>query len=349
MATFGPVNKKIWDTVTVDTDKKVQFRDTGVYVQSSSDGVLTLSSDGNTATAITLSASSGGVTVTGDLAVSGDFTFGDVATDNLIIDGDLRISDDRFLHFGTGEDVSLEYDENGGDTLIVTGASWQWGVDGTGVDVTWYGATSGSYLQWDESADQLLLVGGVNLVGGTSGTPITHTANTDKLSEFNVTNSGTSGNYEPFLWATTTTGAGMTGGRAKFTLTANAALGSWSNALKAETIYGVSGSTTGLGSAFVAELSLSAGTTSGTYAPLELELNIGSGASLGTRTSFGYFSVQGADVTEMDDNGYLLSINGLTASSGKLFQSNTAADATHALRIDIGGTDYYIMLTNQAA
>jgi hypothetical protein len=180
---------------------------------------------------------------------------------------------------------------------------------------------------------------------------LAHTAVTDKLSAWyvtcNTTNAGTS--YEPFLLSTTLTGAGQVGGRARFFMTSNVALGSWSNALKAEVTYGSTGSTTGLGSAFVAEMTLSAGTTAGTYAPLEVELNIGSGASLGTRTAFGYFSVQGADVTNMDDTGYLFSINGLSAASGKLFQTNTATDASHALRIDIGGTDYFIMLTNSGA
>lgn len=74
---------------------------------------------------------SGDATVTGDLTVSGDFTFGNAATDNLIVKGDLRIIDDRYLHFGTGEDVSFEYDEDGDDVLKVTGADiWVVGQSG---------------------------------------------------------------------------------------------------------------------------------------------------------------------------------------------------------------------------
>lgn len=52
-------------------------------------------------------------TIVGDLTVKGTLNFGDAATDDLIVNGDLRINDDRFLHFGTDEDVSFEYDENG--------------------------------------------------------------------------------------------------------------------------------------------------------------------------------------------------------------------------------------------
>ena len=77
-------------------------------------------------------------------------------------------------------------------------------------------------------------------------------------------------------------GAGADGGRAKFDMSTNVALGSFSNALKAEVTYGASGRTTGLGSAFVAEMTLSAGTSSGTYAPIEIELNMGTSGSTGT-------------------------------------------------------------------
>ena len=43
------------------------------------------------------------------------------------------------------------------------------GVNDTGHDVTFYGATSGAYMLWDESADDLLLVGaaGLNVAGST--------------------------------------------------------------------------------------------------------------------------------------------------------------------------------------
>jgi hypothetical protein len=57
------------------------------------------------------------------------------------------------------------------------------------------------------------------------------------------------------------TGAGGVGGRTLLQVNADAALGSFTNALKAITVYGASGSTSGLGSAFVAELTLSAGTS----------------------------------------------------------------------------------------
>ena len=102
---------------------------------------------------------------------------------------------------------------------------------------------------------------------------------TDDGNTITTTNTATSGTYQPLVVDTTMSGAGADGGRSKFAMSTNVALGSFSNALKAEVTYGASGRTTGLGSAFVTEMSLSAGTSSGTYAPLEIELNVPSGAS----------------------------------------------------------------------
>ncbi len=40
--------------------------------------------------------------------------------------GDIAIPDDTRLTFGASKDVSLEYDEDGTDALVVSGAAWQW-------------------------------------------------------------------------------------------------------------------------------------------------------------------------------------------------------------------------------
>lgn len=157
------------------------------------------------------------------------------------------------------------------------------------------------------------------------------------------------GNVEPFAIATTLSGVGATGGRFKSSLTTNVALGAWSNALKGEVTYGASGSTSGLGSAIVAEMTLSAGTSVGTYAPLEIELNLGTGAVTGTATSLIYASVNGADKATFDDNGFILNLAGLTAGAGDAFQTGLTAGTvnaacTAALKIKVGATTYYIPL-----
>ena len=160
-----------------------------------------------------------------------------------------------------------------------------------------------------------------------------------------TTNTATSGTYQPLVVDTTRSGAGADGGRAKFAMSTNVALGSFSNALKAEVTYGAAGRTTGLGSAFVAELSLSAGTSSGTYAPLELELNCASGASTGTTTSLIYASVNGTGAGTVDTNGVFMNIQGLTAGAGKmLVAGSTLGTAYGGLRVRVGATNYWIPL-----
>jgi hypothetical protein len=167
--------------------------------------------------------------------------------------------------------------------------------------------------------------------------------------DVNITTSSasTSGStsVEPLSVSTTMTGAGGVGGRAKFLTTINAALGGWSNAVKGEVVYGASGRTTGLGSAVLAEMTLSAGTSSGTYAPLEIELNMPAGAVTGTLTSLIHASVQGAAVGTFDTGGRFFNLQGVTAGAGKIWVTGTTlGTAAGGLRCRIGTTDYWLPL-----
>jgi hypothetical protein len=174
------------------------------------------------------------------------------------------------------------------------------------------------------------------------------------LFDFDYSSASTSGSssVEPFKVDTVMTGAAGVGGRAKFTMTTNVALGGWSNALKAEVTYGADGKTTGLGSAFCAEMTLSAGTAAGNYALFEGELNLGSGALTGTATSLFYLSVNGDDAATFDTNGYLMNIQGVTGEEGKFFDNaaeiGNVDEITGGLRIKIGSSDYYILLASAA-
>lgn len=167
--------------------------------------------------------------------------------------------------------------------------------------------------------------------------------------DFRFTSPSTAGatSVVPFYVKTTLTGAGGVGGRAQFDLSANVALGGWANALKAYTAFGASGSVTGLGSAFCGELALSAGTVAGSYAALEAELVLGAGAKTGTATSFLYCGASGAAVGEFDDNGFLFELAGLTEDDGHIFDATDSddIDMTHALRVRINGTTYYLALS----
>jgi hypothetical protein len=144
--------------------------------------------------------------------------------------------------------------------------------------------------------------------------------------------------------------AAAVGGRTKFSMTIDAAMGAYSNALKALVTYGTAGRTTGLGSAFCAETVLSSYTTVGTYAGLESEIVVGSGAKTGTATSFLFMGASGADVATFDTNGFLFELNGVTAAGGKLYdESATTATGDGTLKIRINGVTKYLLVADDAS
>ncbi len=175
---------------------------------------------------------------------------------------------------------------------------------------------------------------------GSSASPMTVYSTTPVFSIY-TTSADTSGSsVEPMYFKSTMTGIGGTGGRARFHMYTNVALGGWSNALKGYAEYGASGRTTGLGSAICAELVLSAGTTSGTYAALEAELVAGTGAKTGTKTAFIYCNGSGADVaTTIDTTANLCEFgDGLTVGSGKFIDTSiTSLTAYGGVRVYIPG------------
>jgi len=117
---------------------------------------------------------------------------------------------------------------------------------------------------------------------------------------------------------------------------------------------GTTGSITGLGVGNRNTLHVPGALTNGTYAATMSEIYSDDAASdlAGvTEQSFHRFVNAGNSTgqAKVDATGNLFSIQGLTMGSGKLFQANTAGAASHALRIVIGSTPYYIMLTNTGA
>ena len=66
------------------------------------------------------------------------------------------------------------------------------GVDDTGYDVKFFGATASSYMLWDESADDLILAGSGRVVVPASGLVIGSTAVTSTAAELNILDGVTS-------------------------------------------------------------------------------------------------------------------------------------------------------------
>jgi len=87
-----------------------------------------------------------------------------------------------------GENAYLSPDgSNGINVTLPSTASWNWGSDGTGVDVKFYGDTASAYMVWDQSADALVFAGGATLQVGTWSTPLALSDTITKLALVNAT------------------------------------------------------------------------------------------------------------------------------------------------------------------
>lgn len=138
----------------------------------------------------------------------------------------------------------------------------------------------------------------------------------------------------------------------QFILESNVKLGNWANAIIGKIDLKTAGHVTGLAGAVCAELDMPGGAVSGgagTYACFEAELNMPASYGGGVPVSIMVMNVWGDEKAKFDTDGYIFDITGLTGASGKVFQPNTAGAATHALRIRINGTPYYLMLTDTGA
>jgi hypothetical protein len=132
--------------IDVDGAQKVQFRDAAIYINSSVDGQLDIVAD----TEIQIAATT--IDINGAINASGE-----------IIAASLDISGNVDIDGITNLDV---VDIDG---AVQIDAALTVGVDDTGYDVKFYGATGGAYMLWDESADDLILAGAAGLsVDGTT-------------------------------------------------------------------------------------------------------------------------------------------------------------------------------------
>ncbi len=194
-------------------------------------------------------------------------------------------------------------------------------------------------------------VSGISITGAmtTAGILIQYTlpAQPDHAIEIITTSASTdTGNsVRPIHMAHTSTGIGGVGHRAEFQHTTNVALGGWCNAIKGHMEFDSAGSTSGLASAVCAEMSVPNQTVpSGFYAPLELELNLpASHVPQAMQLAMMYMSPNTTPAT-FDTYGTLFALQGVSVGAGKVFDTCTAAAASHALKISIAGTLYYILL-----
>ncbi len=141
---FNPVSRQISETITVYSNKKIQFRDTGIFIQSSADGKLLISSDGSGADDITLT---GNVTITNDLTISGAFSYGAVTATSLNVTG------------ATTLDGNVDLGDAKADTITVYGDVVADGTENPEFDY------SASTAFFKSSTGEVTLGGNVTILG----------------------------------------------------------------------------------------------------------------------------------------------------------------------------------------
>ena len=132
--------------LTLNSTNKLTFGDTGTYIHQSADGVLDLVSD----TEIEINATT--IDINGAVAMDGAIT----GATNITLSGEL---DAATLDISGNADIdgTTNLDAVDIDGAVQIDAAVTVGVDDTGYDFKLFGATSGSFLLWDESDDALEL------------------------------------------------------------------------------------------------------------------------------------------------------------------------------------------------
>ena len=138
--------------LTLNSTNKLLFGDTGTYIHQSADGVLDLVSD----TEIEINATT--IDINGAVAMDGAIT----GATNITLSGEL---DAATLDISGNADIdgTTNLDAVDIDGAVQIDAAVTVGVDDTGYDVKFFGATSGAYMLLDESTDDLILAGAAKL------------------------------------------------------------------------------------------------------------------------------------------------------------------------------------------
>ena len=153
--------------LTLNSTNKLLFRDTGLYINSSTDGQLDLVADTEIQIAATTIDINGAVAMDGAITGATDITLsGELDAATLDISGNADI------------DGTTNLDAVDIDGAVQIDAAFTSGVDGQGYDTKFFGDTSSAYILWDTSADKLLTAGGAVidivkdklLIGGTAVT-----------------------------------------------------------------------------------------------------------------------------------------------------------------------------------
>lgn len=254
------------------------------------------------------------------------------------------------------------------EAVAGNGAAVHFGIDGTGLDVKFFGDTASAYMLWDESADALLLAGdsrldlssatvkATNTDGGvikcgTSAAPVTEDTANMKFMAFYFDNGATSGDNRGMYLRQYLTGAGGGGEAARiFTTCEDVACGT-AHGAHISLNFGDTGSVTGLGVAMRGTLHVpdDASWAPGTVSSLQAEIySDGSDSDTDGATEVSFIRVVNAGhadgIADVDDDAFLLSIQGGSIASGNMVQTeNDETKFSHKIRCKVGTTTLYLM------
>lgn len=253
------------------------------------------------------------------------------------------------------------------------------GKDDKGCEFKVFGATSGAYLLWDESADELILAGvarlnlsnatvkaantdGGLIKAGTSSSRVAEDTANMKFLAFYLDNGATSGDNRGMYLRLYLTGAGGGGEAARIFTTVEDVTGGTAHGAHISLNFGDTGKISGLGVAMRGTLHIpdQAMSGGGTYAALQAEIySDGDDSDPAGMTQLALIRLVNAGTSngkaDVDDDAVLFDFDGFTAGADHLVGANNAGGGTldfsnwKLLKIDIGGTLHYLVAAQTIA
>jgi hypothetical protein len=186
---------------------------------------------------------------------------------------------------------------------------------------------------------------------GSSASPLTSSTADKKFLEFRLKNSATSGDNRGMYLRLYLAGAGGGGEAARIFTTVDDVAAGTAHGAHISLNFDTSGSVTGLGVAGRNTLHIPnvASWSPGTLAAVQAEIySDGTNSDAGGATKLSYFRVvndgHASGIADVDDDVCLFSINGHTIGAGNMIVAeDDETKFSHKIRVDIGGTDYYLM------
>lgn len=199
-------------------------------------------------------------------------------------------------------------------------------------------------MQWGQSVTAALIMG-----AGSSSNPIPDTQADKNFFGYWLTESSATGTTRgEYIRLYLTGGAGGEAIRAFLTNSAAAPVDTI-NGAHISLSHSGSGNVSGLATAVRATYHVPSANLTGTNASVQAELYAdGTGSNVTGNGAFIRFSLDGnaTGVGKLDDTADLLRLDGMTIGAGNILATKTAAAVSHTARISIGGTTYWLMLSD---